>query len=92
MQAASGSHVLRTFALLDTGATNSFRTKSLAQKLNKTGKKQKISLTTLDNAKCTMETSVVGLSGDMGPMSDRVRLDNVLQKTRLTLKMIIWLP
>ena len=85
VQAATGGNVLRTFALLDTGSTNSFCTKSLMQKLNVTGRKQTLSLTTLDNAQCTMDTSVVSLIVDTGPMSDRVKLDNVFTKDRINI-------
>ena len=86
VQAATGGNVLRTFALLDTGSTNSFCTKSLTQKLNVTGRKQTLSLTTLDNAQCTMDTSVVSLIVDTGPMSDRVKLDNVFTKDKINIK------
>ena len=85
VKAATGGNVLRTFALLDTGSTNSC-IKSLTQKLPITGRKEKLSLTTLDNAQCTMDTSVVSLIVDTGPMSDRVELDNVFTKDKINIK------
>ncbi|XP_063956773.1 uncharacterized protein LOC135154495 [Lytechinus pictus] len=85
VQAASGGKALRTFALLDTGSTNSFCTKSLAEKLNAKGQTQRLSLTTIDNEQ-TLETKVVDLVVDTGPMSEAVRIENVFTKERINIR------
>ncbi|XP_063955063.1 uncharacterized protein LOC135153986 [Lytechinus pictus] len=85
VQTASGGKALRTFALLDTGSTNSFCTKSLAEKLNAKGQTQRLSLTTIDNEQ-TLETKVVDLVVDTGPMSEAVRIENVFTKERINIR------
>ena len=52
---------IRTCALLDTGSTNTFCSAALLERLEISGKRQTLSLTTLDKADTTIETERVSL-------------------------------
>ena len=56
-----GNHAVDTFALLDSGSTNSFCTKDLTRRLGVSGRKQTLSLSTLDQANSQLQCTEVSL-------------------------------
>ncbi|XP_033636759.1 uncharacterized protein LOC117297720 [Asterias rubens] len=83
VQAAQGNTFVRTYALLDTGSTNTFCTEQLAQCLGVKGTKQKLSLTTLDKIDSTIDTTLVSLVVDSGPTTERLEMTKVYTKPKI---------
>jgi hypothetical protein len=80
------SHVeMETYALLDTGSTNSFCSLEVAQQLGVKGLKETISLTTLAAADVPFDTSVVNLEVSEFSGAATVKLDHVFVKRDLSI-------
>lgn len=84
---AQGENVfINTYALLDSGSTSTFCTASLARQLNATGRKQSLSLTTLEKCNSPIETSVISLIADTGIDTDCVKLPCVYTRDTINIR------
>ncbi|XP_030845109.1 uncharacterized protein LOC115925437 [Strongylocentrotus purpuratus] len=84
---AQGENVfVNTYALLDSGSTSTFCTATLARELNATGRKQSLSLTTLEKRNSPIETSVISLIADTGPDTDCVKLPCVYTRDAINIR------
>ncbi len=83
VQASEGSNFVRTYALLDTGSTNTFCTEQIAEQLGVKGTKQKLNLTTLEKIDSTIDTTMVSLVVDSGPTTERVEMPKVYTKSKI---------
>ena len=61
VRAAGGNMYVNTYALLDSGSTNTFCSQELTKRVKAVGKDQKLSLTTLDKTNSCINTTLVGL-------------------------------
>lgn len=72
-----------SYALLDPGSTSSFCTEDLKCRLNATGKRQTLSVSTLEKANSSMECMVISLQVEGKTTGERVDLPRVYTKERI---------
>ena len=83
VKAADGDTCTDTFALLDSGSTGSFCTKDLMHRLGASGKKQTLSISTLENANSTLDSMVISLQVEGKTTDEKVNLPRVYTKSRI---------
>ncbi|KAG1673596.1 hypothetical protein GQR58_015517 [Nymphon striatum] len=80
-----GSIIVHTYALLDTGSTNTFCTEYLRSKLNATGKNTKLSLTTMTQKSQYSPSQIISLEIAGINKNDFIKVPHVYTKENLNI-------
>ena len=83
VQSQATQRSFTTYALLDSGSTSTFCSQELVKELGITGKKEVVTLTTLEKTNSKMETEVVAFEISDVSCSIKLNLDRVYVKSRL---------